>query len=421
MISRYRKAGAAMTSRNFTVAIFASLLLAIPAQAAAPSSGTATVKPPLECAAAKTATECADILKRLGENPFDAFDYPDSMYAIQNETPLPPCRNRAASCNPWERDWSNTRLPSGSIVTDQGVILPQQRTPIVNFLYNWQTIITGGLAILAALIGGGITYRAGVIQANATRTAADSQVAAVNTQLAHLKAEKAEADKREEIERQQREISNINLAISGIKYNIETLLHIVIQFIIPHHADAHKAVTDLHNALKGDPREVAHFAATFFPATYPALVTLCPDVHFIEWDFFDKLPFLAEKDPELLGQTHWLISQSRDLVAAIKTQNSSTQESFRNTIQEGGLTLAALNSILNIQTSVANGECLTSLQLFELFLSVEKKLEAINDTYKLPAKKSKLTIVEPFQAVMNQLHEIKSTMIPASGVASPPS
>jgi hypothetical protein len=31
-------------------------------------------------------------------------------------------------------------------------------------LYDWQTIITGGLAILAALIGGGMTSRAGVFK-----------------------------------------------------------------------------------------------------------------------------------------------------------------------------------------------------------------------------------------------------------------
>jgi hypothetical protein len=49
---------------------------------------------------------------------------------------------------------------------------------LLRVLYDWQTIITGGLAILAALIGGGMTYRAGVIQAKATRKAANEQIAA---------------------------------------------------------------------------------------------------------------------------------------------------------------------------------------------------------------------------------------------------
>ncbi len=49
---------------------------------------------------------------------------------------------------------------------------------LLRVLYDWQTIITGGLAILAALIGGGMTYRAGVIQAKATQKAANEQIAA---------------------------------------------------------------------------------------------------------------------------------------------------------------------------------------------------------------------------------------------------
>jgi hypothetical protein len=283
-------------------------------------------------------------------------------------------------------------------------------------LYDWQTLVAGVLAIFAAIIGGGAAYWAGRIQAKGTRKAADRQVAAVKEQLAYAKAEKDEAGQRADIERQQQEISKINVAISGIGYNIETLLHIVTQFIIPHHASAHKAFTDLRNALK-DPQEAAQFAATFFPQTYPALVTLCPDVHFIEWDFFEKLPFLAEKDPELLRQTHWLISQSRDLMNAIKNQNSATQNAGSKTIQEGGLKLSALYSILHLQTSIANGECFTSLQLFELFVSMEKKLETINATYTIPAKKSKMTTLEPLQAVMDQLREINSSI----SFAPPPS
>ena len=69
-------------------------------------------------------------------------------------------------------------------------------TGLWKLLYDWQTIITGPLAILAAVIGGGMAYWAGRVQAKATRTAADLQVAAINDQLAHLKAEKDEADRR---------------------------------------------------------------------------------------------------------------------------------------------------------------------------------------------------------------------------------
>jgi hypothetical protein len=155
-----------------------------------------------------------------------------------------------------------------------------------------------------------------------------------------------------------------------------------------------------------DPQKAAKFAATLFPITYRALVTTCPEMHFIELDFFRELPFIVEKDPELLKQTGWLISQSRDLATAIKNRNSHIVAAMRTTTDKGGLKLAELNSILHLQTSIANAECITSLQLFELLLEMEKKLEAINETYKIKARKSRLTVAKPLETVMNQLREI---------------
>jgi hypothetical protein len=46
-------------------------------------------------------------------------------------------------------------------------------------LYDWQTIIAGA----AAILGGGIAYRAGVIQAEATRQAAEKQTSAIKSAL----------------------------------------------------------------------------------------------------------------------------------------------------------------------------------------------------------------------------------------------
>jgi hypothetical protein len=88
-------------------------------------------------------------------------------------------------------------------------------------LDDWQTMIAGVLALIAGIAA----YRAGRQQANATLQASKEQVAAADAQLAHVKAAKEESDKRANIDRQQREILNINLAISSIGYNIETLLH----------------------------------------------------------------------------------------------------------------------------------------------------------------------------------------------------
>jgi hypothetical protein len=69
-----------------------------------------------------------------------------------------------------------------------------------------------------------------------------------------------------------------------------------------------------------------------------------------------------------------LISQSRDLATAIKNRNSHIVAAMRTTTQQGGLKFAELDSILHLQTSIANAECITSLQLFEILLDIEKKL-----------------------------------------------
>jgi hypothetical protein len=85
------------------------------------------------------------------------------------EPPAPPCKDGAATCKPWERDWQNTPLPPGSVATEQGVIYAPPASPIVNFLYNWQTLITGGLAIVAALIGAWAAYHVGHAQIAAVK------------------------------------------------------------------------------------------------------------------------------------------------------------------------------------------------------------------------------------------------------------
>jgi hypothetical protein len=104
------------------------------------------------------------------------------------------------------------------------------------------------------------------------------------------------ANKKEMVERQKQDVAHINIAISDMGYNIETLLHAASQYIIPHHADSHRAYSDLHAAME-NPHKAAQFAATPFPITYRALVTTCPEIHFIEWDFSRNCPLLSRKTP----------------------------------------------------------------------------------------------------------------------------
>jgi hypothetical protein len=101
------------------------------------------------------------------------------------EPVAPPCKNGAATCMPWERDWSNTTLPAGSVVTGQGVIYAPPANLIVNFLYNWQTLLGGGIALIA-----------GVLAYFGARQAAAKQIAAVKDQIEDARAASRQADER---------------------------------------------------------------------------------------------------------------------------------------------------------------------------------------------------------------------------------
>jgi hypothetical protein len=186
-------------------------------------------------------------------------------------------------------------------------------------------------------------------------------------------------------------------------YNIETLLHTAHQYILPHHSESHLAYTALEKA-SGDPQRLAELAMSI--SRYRALVTTCPEMHLIEWDFFKETPFIVEKDPELLKQTGWLLSHSRELTTAMTNRNRNMIDAMNVTTQQGGLKTSQFHSILHLQTTIADAECAIALQLFELFLDVEKRLEAINDTYKIQTRKSKLNVGKPLYDVMNQLRKI---------------
>jgi hypothetical protein len=80
---------------------------------------------------------------------------------VNTATPAPPCKNSASRCQPWERDWRNRNFPAGAFVTDLDVIVPAEPSRAASFFYDWQTLITGFLAIIAALIGAGAAFCVG--------------------------------------------------------------------------------------------------------------------------------------------------------------------------------------------------------------------------------------------------------------------
>jgi hypothetical protein len=221
----------------------------------------------------------------------------------------------------------------------------------------------------------------------------------------------ARSTKKGMLEKSEKEVSQINVAISGINYNIEILLHVVRDYIIPHYNESHIVFAAFEEA-QGDGQKLQQLATSFSSPNYPALRKTCPELHFIEWDFYKEVPFIVEKDPELLKNTGWIRGQSHEINTAIKTHNAHLMGAMQTSMHQGGLKTSELYSILHFQKSVADAECLIALQLFDKLLDTEKRLEVINDTYKIKARKSKVMVPKALETVMEQLREIARTTAP---------
>jgi hypothetical protein len=209
-------------------------------------------------------------------------------------------------------------------------------------------------------------------------------------------------------ERLKREVEQINTVLVGIGYNIETLLHAAFQSIIPHHKQSHEAYAALHAAGKDDEKLRQVFLSL---SEYRALMMTCPEQFLIEIDFLDKMTFIIEKDPEFVKKTGWIISLSRLLNNAVRDRNKYIEIARTSTTIQGELTVYQLDNILHILASIADSECITTFQLFEELLSTARSLEALNATYEIPGKKSKLVPPEALKEAMTQLRQIAQPFI----------
>ncbi|MGH9805705.1 MAG: hypothetical protein ACRD9W_00315 [Terriglobia bacterium] len=98
-------------------------------------------------------------------------------------------------------------------------------------------------------------------------------------------------------EKQEREIQQSNAVISGLTFNIEILFHIASQNILPHYRDAQA----IHKQMMADFENDGHIRQLIKSQyEYPAVFKTCPDMYLIEYDFGKELPFVIEREPELV-------------------------------------------------------------------------------------------------------------------------
>jgi hypothetical protein len=211
------------------------------------------------------------------------------------------------------------------------------------------------------------------------------------------------------LEKQEKELRQINVVIAGIGFNVETLLHIAAQNIVPHHKASHTAYKAFVEAARAS--ALGQFAASL--ANYKCLMMTCPGPHFMECDFWRELPFIAEKEPELLKQSGWLTAFARELGDATSQRNRLIEDARGLLQQQGGaLNGPLLHNVLQHQASVSNTECIAAHQLFGVLRQMARHLEKLSATYTIPGKRSKLIPPPALDEMLDELAQIVSQIGP---------
>jgi hypothetical protein len=210
-------------------------------------------------------------------------------------------------------------------------------------------------------------------------------------------------------DRQERELRQINAVSTAMGFNIESLLHIVMQQILPHREHSHAALEAL-DITGGDEEKVRVFFETMHDK-YRAMMMRCPEPYFIDLEFFKEISFVLAKDPELLKRSGWMVSYTRALKELIKEQNIRIDLAANRA--EQGLTFTTLREDVRVQAHIGDGEVINALMLFEQFVIICKKLRKITETYsKEFGVRLAVAFPEPLESVMGELRRIAVTVVP---------
>ena len=202
-------------------------------------------------------------------------------------------------------------------------------------------------------------------------------------------------------ERQEKELTQLNVAATSTGYNIEALLHIVMQFILPHHEQSHTALARLRVAVNNG-EEFRAFIETMDPE-FAAMTTRCPEPYFIDLDFFKEIPFALAKDPELLKRSGWMVSYIRALKERLADRNKRIDMGASADIGHPHV----LEEQIQVQANIGSSEIQHSLMLFEQLVIIRNKLKKISKGYSTKfGDRLTYRFPEPLADTMHQLRRI---------------
>jgi hypothetical protein len=206
----------------------------------------------------------------------------------------------------------------------------------------------------------------------------------------------------------------LNGVASAMGYNMEALLHTVMQQILPHREQSHAALA----AVRASGKNAMQLSAfiELMHSKFTAMMTRCPEPYFVDLEFFKDIPFVIEKDLDLLKRSGWMVFYARALKELINEQNKRIESA--EIIGD----LQVLEEQIRVQANIGDGEVINSLLLFEQFVVICKRLKKITMSYRKKfGVRVALVFPSPLDHVMRELRRIAETVSPDAPPPDPES
>jgi hypothetical protein len=185
--------------------------------------------------------------------------------------------------------------------------------------------------------------------------------------------------KNAELNKRRAELTEINIAMVALASQLELLLHFAFQIVIPHFNDTHVAYERISKWTKTD-QDMSELIA-LINRDHPRMMMTAPELTLVEHDFFGRLSFAIEKEPDLLQQANWLRQLTRDLRQKLQDRNSHIEIALSEA-KKGPVNFGTVSGTVQVQDSVAISEVITLLQAIEQIQKVAQTLERIGRGYR---------------------------------------
>jgi hypothetical protein len=212
-------------------------------------------------------------------------------------------------------------------------------------------------------------------------------------------------------ERQEVELAKLSSVMTILGFNVESLLHTVMQQVLPHYKQSHAAIAAV-SAVKNNTMDMQQFDGLLHSEFRP-MMARCPELYLMDVELFKEVPFVLANDPELLKHSGWILAFTRHLKFVLSERNKIIDLA---TIGKNAfdIDINMIERQAETQAAISDAEIVNCFQLFEQILAVCKRLEnVIRQSYKdVVGPKLRVQPPEVLQGVLEELERHAKAIVP---------